>query len=129
MMDVTDPAAIKEWLDGFFALSAADRRAVVDYITQNDEGVLSRAVIADLRDGYDLDPIEPESDFNSALASGASWAKVLATIVAGHEATNDLEDDIDHVKAEHPGLFSCADIAAAFQEKAERHARFVELQP
>ena len=66
------------------------------------------------------------SDFKAALCQGQSWATRLAMLVDGHESTDDLEDDIDHVKAENPGLFSRADIAAAFQEKAERHARFLK---
>ena len=62
-------------------------------------------------------------DYCRSLACGESWAVRLASIVDGHERTDDLADDIDHVMAENPDCFSPEQIAAAFQMQRREATR------
>ena len=92
-------------------------------ISESDYLLLTCAIAALRHADYCLEHDSHAGDFCRSLACGESWAVRLASIVDGHERTDDLADDIDHVMAENPDCFSPEQIAAAFQMQRREATR------
>lgn len=84
-------------------------------ISESDHLTLTCAIAALRHADFCLEQDGHHGDFCRSLACGESWAVRLASIVDSHERTDDLDDDVDHVMAEHPNCFDREQIAAAFQ--------------
>ena len=91
-------------------------------IPESDYLLLTCAIAALRHADYCLEQGNHAGDFCRSLACGESWAVRLASIVDSHERTDDLDDDVEQVMAEHPNCFDREQIAAAFQMQRQEAA-------
>lgn len=116
-LDVEPCAEVAACLAAFEALTSAEQRGVIHYITWQDRD--DPALRDELRATYGLAPLG-DSPFKAQLAQGKTWAVRLAILVCDHEPTGDRTEDIAQIVAENPNRFSREDIAAAFQVRADQ---------